>query len=228
LAVNLAKKHHTRLHILHISTADEIVLFDNTIPLKDKKITSEACVHHLWFDKSDYERLGSQIKCNPAIKEAHHKQAILEAVLNDKIDVIATDHAPHTWEEKQHNYWKAPSGLPLVQHSLNIMLEFYRQGKISLEKIVEKMSHAVATCFQIKERGYIREGYWADLVLVDLAQKIEVKKENLCYKCAWSPFEGQIFNSKVLYTIVSGNLIYANGVFNETIQGQRILFDRNI
>lgn len=228
LAVNLAKKHHTRLHILHISTADEIALFDNTIPLKDKRITSEACVHHLWFDKSDYEKLGSQIKCNPAIKEAHHKRAILEAVLNDKIDVIATDHAPHTWEEKQNNYWKAPSGLPLVQHSLNIMLEFYRQGKMSLEKIVEKMSHAVAVCFQIKERGFIREGYWADLVLVDLAQTTGVKKENLYYKCAWSPFEGQIFNSKVLYTIVSGNLIYANGVFNEIIQGQRILFERNI
>lgn len=228
LAVSLAKKHHTRLHILHISTADEITLFDNAIPLKDKRITSEACVHHLWFDKSDYEKFGSQIKCNPAIKEAHHKKAILEAVLNDKIDVIATDHAPHTWEEKQNNYWKAPSGLPLVQHSLNIMLEFYRQGKISLEKIVEKMSHAVAVCFQIKERGFIREGYWADLVLVDLAQTTEVKKENLYYKCAWSPFEGQIFNSKVLYTIVSGNLIYANGVFNEIIQGQRILFERNI
>lgn len=228
LAVNLAKKHHTRLHILHISTADEIALFDNTIPLKDKRITSEACVHHLWFDKSDYETLGSQIKCNPAIKEAHHKKAILEAVLSDKIDVIATDHAPHTWEEKQNNYWKAPSGLPLVQHSLNIMLEFYQQGKISLEKIVEKMSHAVATCFQIKERGFIREGYWADLAIVDLAQKTEVKKENLYYKCAWSPFEGQVFNSKVLYTIVSGNLIYANGVFNETIKGERILFDRNI
>ncbi len=228
LAVDLAKKHHTRLHILHISTADEIVLFDNTIPLKDKRITSEACVHHLWFDKSDYERLGSQIKCNPAIKDAHHKKAILEAVLDDKIDVIATDHAPHTWEEKQSNYWKAPSGLPLVQHSLNIMLEFYKQGKISLEKIVEKMSHAVATCFQIKERGFIREGYWADLVIVDLEQNTEVKKDNLHYKCGWSPFEGQIFHSKVLHTIVSGNLTYSDGVFNETMKGQRILFDRNI
>jgi len=228
LAVDLAKKHHTRLHILHISTADEIVLFDNTIPLKDKRITSEACVHHLWFDKSDYERLGSQIKCNPAIKDAHYKKAILEAVLDDKIDVIATDHAPHTWEEKQSNYWKAPSGLPLVQHSLNIMLEFYKQGKISLEKIVEKMSHAVATCFQIKERGFIREGYWADLVIVDLEQNTEVKKDNLHYKCGWSPFEGQIFHSKVLHTIVSGNLTYSDGVFNETMKGQRILFDRNI
>ncbi len=228
LAVDLAKKYHTRLHILHISTADEIALFDNTISLKDKRITSEACVHHLWFDKSDYERLGSQIKCNPAIKDAHHKKAILEAVLNDKIDVIATDHAPHTWEEKQSNYWKAPSGLPLVQHSLNIMLEFYKQGKISLEKIVEKMSHAVATCFQIKERGFIREGYWADLVIVDLEQHTEVKKNTLYYKCGWSPFEGQIFHSKVLHTIVSGNLTYTNGVFNETVKGQRILFDRNI
>lgn len=228
LAVSLAKKYNTRLHILHISTADELALFDNTIPLPKKRITSEACVHHLWFDKTDYERFGSQIKCNPAIKEAHHKKAIFEALLADKIDVIATDHAPHTWEEKQGNYWKAPSGLPLVQHSLNIMLEFYKQGKISLERVVEKMSHAVATCFQIRERGFIHEGYWADLVIVDLNEQTKVRKENLLYKCGWSPLEGQTFHSQVQQTIVSGNLVYDNGIFNETERGKRILFDRNI
>ncbi|MCU0391938.1 MAG: amidohydrolase family protein, partial [Thermoflexibacter sp.] len=210
----------------HISTEEELVLFDNTKPLAEKRITAEACVHHLWFDKSDYEALGSQIKCNPAIKEARHKKAIFEALLADKIDVIATDHAPHTWEEKQGNYWKAPSGLPLVQHPLNIMLEFYKQGKISLEKIAEKMSHAVATCFQIKERGFIKEGYWADLVLVDLNKTTTVSKENILYKCGWSPFEGQTFHSKIEKTIVSGNLIYDNGVFNEAEKGKRILFDR--
>jgi dihydroorotase len=226
LAVSLAKKYNTRLHILHISTEEELVLFDNTKPLAEKRITAEACVHHLWFDKSDYEALGSQIKCNPAIKEARHKKAIFEALLADKIDVIATDHAPHTWEEKQGNYWKAPSGLPLVQHPLNIMLEFYKQGKISLEKIAEKMSHAVATCFQIKERGFIKEGYWADLVLVDLNKTTTVSKENILYKCGWSPFEGQTFHSKIEKTIVSGNLIYDNGVFNEAEKGKRILFDR--
>lgn len=226
LAVSLAKKHNTRLHVLHISTAEELALFDNTKPLAEKRITAEACVHHLWFDKSDYEALGSQIKCNPAIKEAHHKKAIFEALLANKIDVIATDHAPHTWEEKQNNYWKAPAGLPLVQHSLNIMLEFYKQGKISLERIVEKTSHAVATCFQIQERGYIREGYWADLVIVDLNEKTKVEKGNLLYKCAWSPFEGQVFHSQVQYTIVSGHLVYDNGVFNEEEKGKRIFFDR--
>lgn len=226
LAVSLAKKYNTRLHILHISTEEELALFDNTKPLAEKRITAEACVHHLWFDKSDYEQLGSQIKCNPAIKEARHKKAIFEALLADKIDVIATDHAPHTWEEKQNSYWKAPSGLPLVQHPVNIMLEFYKQGKISLERVVEKMSHAVATCFQIKERGYIREGYWADLVLVDLGQTTTVSKENILYKCGWSPLEGQIFHSKITNTIVSGNLVYQNGVFDETMKGQRILFER--
>jgi dihydroorotase len=225
-AASLAKKHNTRLHILHISTEEELALFDNTKPLKEKRITAEACVHHIWFDKADYEQLGSQIKCNPAIKEARHKRAIFEALLADKIDVIATDHAPHTWEEKQGNYWKAPSGLPLVQHPLHIMLEFYKQGKISLEKMVEKMSHAVATCFQIAERGFIREGYWADLVIVDLNKAITVSKENILYKCGWSPLEGQIFHSKIEKTIVSGNLIYDNGVFNETEKGKRILFDR--
>jgi dihydroorotase len=228
LAVSLAKKYNTRLHILHISTEEELALFDNTKSLTEKRITAEACVHHLWFDKIDYERLGSQIKCNPAIKEPHHKKAILDALLADKIDVIATDHAPHTWEEKQGNYWQAPSGLPLVQHPLYIMLEFYKQGKISLEKIVEKMSHAVATCFQIHERGYVREGYWADLVIIDLEKTTKVRKENLLYRCGWSPLEGQIFHSQISHTLVSGNLAYANGVFDETEKGKRILFERHL
>ncbi len=228
LAVSLAKKYNTRLHVLHISTQEELALFDHTKPLSEKRITAEACVHHLWFDKADYQTLGSQIKCNPAIKEAHHKKAILEALLADKIDVIATDHAPHTWEEKQGNYWKAPSGLPLVQHSFNIMLEFYKQRKISLEKIVEKMSHSVATCFQIQERGYLREGYWADLVIVDLDKTTRVSKENLHYQCGWSPLEGQTFHSRILHTLVSGNLVYSDGVFDETSRGKRILFERDL
>jgi len=226
MAVELAKKYNTRLHVLHISTQKELGLFRNDIPLKDKKITSEACVHHLWFDKGDYERLGTLIKWNPAVKEAHHKKAILEAVLNDTIDVIATDHAPHTLEEKNNNYWKAPSGGPLVQHSLNIMLSFYRQGKISLEKIVQKMCHDVAICFQIDKRGYIREGYWADLVVVAPSQPWKVEKGNILYKCGWSPLEGESFDFKVTNTIVSGHLAYSNGQFNETVKGKRLVFNR--
>lgn len=226
LAKSLAQKHGTRLHILHITTAQEAESFDNSLPLKDKKITSEACVHHLWFSAEDYERLGFLIKCNPAIKARHHKEAIFQALLDNKIDVIATDHAPHTWDEKQQNYWQAPSGLPLVQHALNIMIEFYKQGKISLERIVEKMCHAPAVCFQIQERGFVREGYWADLVLVDLEQSYKVSKENLHYKCGWSPFENQVFSSKVTHTIVSGNLVYENGKFYEQYRGQRLMFER--
>ncbi|MDB5264224.1 MAG: dihydroorotase, partial [Adhaeribacter sp.] len=170
MAVALAQKHNTRLHILHISTADELDLFRNDVPLAEKRITAEVCVHHLYFDKDDYETLGTGIKCNPAIKEKHHRDALLPALLNDKLDIIATDHAPHTWDEKQNLYKKAPSGLPLVQHALALMLDFYNRGKISLEKIVEKMSHAPAVCFQVEKRGFIRQGYWADLVLVDLEQ----------------------------------------------------------
>jgi dihydroorotase len=226
-AVELAKKYNTRLHVLHITTADEVALFRNDIPLHQKRITSEVCVHHLWFNKQDYERLGHQIKCNPAIKEAYHQEALWQALLNDNFDVIATDHAPHTWDEKSQNYWKAPSGLPLIQFSLQMMLEFYKQGKISLEKIVEKMSHNVAVCFQIEKRGFIREGYWADLVVVDLEKPCAVKKENLLYKCAWSPLEGYTFQTSVESTIVSGHLVYHQGVFDESKKGERLLFERN-
>lgn len=225
LAVELAKKYNSRLHILHISTAKELSLFRNDIPLKDKRITSEACVHHLWFDKSDYARLGSKIKCNPSIKEASNKKAILEAVLDDRIDVIATDHAPHTLEEKNNLYAKAPSGLPLVQHSLNVMLEFFHQGKISLEKIIDKMCHKPAECFNVKERGYLREGYFADVVLFDPNKKWTVLPENILYKCGWSPFEQYTFAGKVQYTFVNGNLVYNQGNFNEGTTGQRLLFN---
>lgn len=226
MAVGLAKQHGTRLHILHISTAKEIELFSNALPLEQKKITAEACVHHLWFDDSMYATLGTQIKWNPAVKAASDRDAIFQAVLDNKIDVIATDHAPHTWEEKQNNYWKAPSGGPLVQHSYNIMLEHAKNGKITIERVVEKMCHAPATLFNIEKRGYIREGYWADLVLVDLNDSFIVAKENLLYKCNWSPLEGQKFHSKITHTLVSGHLAYENGVFDESKKGQRLLFDR--
>ncbi len=226
LAINLAKKYGTRLHILHISTEDELALFDNTQTLQDKKITSEVCVHHLWFDASQYDRIGSQIKCNPAIKAPHHKAALFEALLADKLDVIATDHAPHTWEEKQQNYWKAPSGLPLVQHSLGMMLQFYKNNRISLERIIEKMCHAPAIAFQIEKRGFIREGYWADLVLLDLDKTTSVEKSNLHYKCGWSPLEGQTLPGVVTHTIVSGHLVYTEGSFDESKKGERLLFNR--
>lgn len=226
LAVEIAKQYNSRLHILHISTADELYLFKNDTPLKDKRITSEVCVHHLWFDKSDYERLGSKIKCNPAIKEAHHKKAILEALLDNRIDIIATDHAPHTIEEKNSLYAKAPSGLPLIQHTLNVMLEFYHQGKISLERIIEKMCHAPAECFEIKERGYLREGYYADIMMFDTNTGWKVEKDNILYKCGWSPFEGYGFTGKVHNTFVSGHLVYKNGVFDESVKGQRLAFNR--
>jgi dihydroorotase len=226
MAIELAQQHGARLHILHITTGEETHLFRNDIPLKDKKITSEVCVHHLWFDARDYETLGNQIKCNPAVKADGHKQQLLARLLDDRIDVIATDHAPHTWEEKQNPYWSSPSGLPLVQHPLQLMLEFYKDGKISLEKIAEKMSHAVADCFQISKRGYIREGYWADLVLVDLNEEVTVSKENVLYQCGWSPLEGTTLRSKVTHTIVSGHLAYENGAFDESKTGQRLLFER--
>jgi len=225
-AVELAKKHNTRLHILHISTAKELALFDNTLPLKDKRITAEACVHHLWFSDEDYEEKGTLIKWNPAVKTAHDRDAILKGVLDNKIDVIATDHAPHTLEEKSNNYFKAPSGGPLVQHALVSMLEHYHNDKISLEKIAEKMSHAVADCFQIEKRGYIKEGFFADLVIVDLDNPWTVAKENLFYKCGWSPFEGTTFKSKVLQTFVNGNLVYNFGEINDTIRGKRLTFNR--
>ena len=223
-AVSLAKKHDTRLHILHISTEKELSLFSNDIPLKEKKITAEACIHHLWFDDNDYKRLGNKIKWNPAIKTAADKNALLSAVINDTIDVIATDHAPHTIEEKSQTYFKAPSGGPLIQHSLVTMLELYHQKKIALEKIAKKMSHDVATCFRIRERGYIREGYLADFTLVNLNDPWQVNATNILAKCGWSPFEGQTFQSKIIYTFVSGHPVYSNGNFDETLKGQRMLF----
>jgi dihydroorotase len=226
MAVALAKKHNTRLHILHISTADELDLFTNAIPLAQKRITSEVCVHHLWFDAEDYETLGTQIKCNPAVKDKRHKQALFKALLDDRLDIIATDHAPHTWQEKQQNYWQAPSGVPLIQYSLPMMLEFYHQGQISLEKIADKMSHAPAQCFQIDRRGYIREGYWADLTLVSLDTETEVTNENILYQCGWSPFTGKSFRSAITHTLVSGRLVYAEGIFDESSKGQRVLFSR--
>jgi len=226
LAVKLAKKHNTRLHILHLTTAKEMELFDNTIALKDKRITAEVCVHHLVFSDKDYETYGNKIKWNPAIKTENDRQALLKALKENKIDVIATDHAPHTEEEKKNNYFKSPSGGPLVQHSLPAMLEFYHQGELKLEKIVEKMSHAVADCFQIAERGYIREGYFADLVVVDLNNEWTVNKDNIYYKVGWSPFEGKTFRSKVMQTIVNGQIVFDNGIFNEDYRGKRLSFNR--
>ncbi len=226
LAFSLAKKHNTRLHILHISTAKECGLFDNQTPLKQKRITAEACIHHLWFDDSYYKTKGNLLKWNPAVKSAADRDEILRAVLDNRIDIIATDHAPHTWEEKQNKYLKTSSGGPLVQHALPAMLEFYKQGKISLEKIAEKMSHAVADCFQIENRGYIREGYFADLVLVDLNKPWTVAKENILYKCGWSIFEGQQFSSGITHTFVNGHLAYENGRFDESTKGKRMTFNR--
>jgi dihydroorotase len=225
-AVELAKKHGTRLHILHISTAKELSLFDNTLPLVQKKITAEACVHHLWFSDADYATKGNWIKWNPAVKKASDRDAILQAVIDNRIDVIATDHAPHTIAEKSNKYLKAPSGGPLVQHSLNALLQLHKQGKISLEKIVEKACHNVAILFEIDRRGYIREGFYADLVLVDLNQSYTVSKDNILYKCGWSPFEGQTFDNRILKTFVNGNLVYNEGEFDESSLGMRMRFNR--
>ncbi len=225
-AVQLAKQHNTRLHILHISTKRELQLFTNMFPIPDKRITSEVCVHHLHFTADDYAQYGNQIKCNPAIKVAENKEALWEALLDDRLDIIATDHAPHTWEEKQQPYQQAPSGVPLVQHSLLLMLQYVKQGKISIEKVVEKMSHAPAQCFQIAKRGYIREGYHADLVLVNMNTGYAVTKENILYKCGWSPFEGHTFPAKVEYTLVNGNIVYENGAVLDLYRGQRMMFDR--
>ena len=227
LAIELAKKYNTRLHILHISTQEELDLFTNQIPLEDKRITSEVCVHHLYFSAEDYARFGTGIKCNPAIKESRHREALMKALLDDTLDIIATDHAPHTQAEKSNKYLRAPSGVPLVQHSLNVMLEFYHQGKISLEKIVEKMTHAPAECFQIKERGYLDEGMYADLVLLDLDQEWKVKASDLQYKCGWSPFEGHTFKGKILSTFVNGHRVYHEGTFDESQKGIRVKFNRN-
>jgi dihydroorotase len=224
-AAELAKKCGTRLHILHITTAKELSLFTNTIPLKDKMITSEVCVHHLWFDSADYYIFGSRIKCNPAIKIKDNRLALMDALISDRIDVIATDHAPHSLAEKRSSYFNAPAGLPLVQHGLNMMLDFHQRGKIRIEKVVEKMSHAPAECFKIKDRGFIREGYYADLVLVDMKEKNYVTKETIHYKCNWSPLEGNIFRNTVTHTFVSGHLAYENGKFNEAQKGERLIFN---
>lgn len=227
MAVDLAKKHNTRLHILHISTAKELSLFTNTIPLKQKRITAEACIHHLWFSDEDYATKGNFIKWNPSVKTAYDRDMIFEALLDGRIDVIATDHAPHTLEEKNLPYLKAPSGGPLVQHSILAMLDFYHQKKISLETIVQKMSHNVADLFRINERGYLREGYFADLVLVNLNKATQVTKESLLYKCGWSPFEGHQFKSSIEKTFVNGHLVYDQGKIDESAVGSRIIFHRD-
>jgi dihydroorotase len=229
-AIQLAMRHQTRLHILHISTEKELQLFTNMIPLKDKRITAEVCVHHLHFTSDDYSRLGNLIKCNPAIKAPSNKEALWKALLDDRLDIIATDHAPHTLEEKTGAYEKAHAGVPLVQHSLLLMLDHYKKGDISLETIARKMSHAVADCFQVEDRGYIREGYFADLVIVDLDRPYEVNKGNIYYKCGWSPFEGHQFGSSITHSFVSGHLVYQLGeetpVWDESVKGKRLTFNR--
>ncbi|MEP7108948.1 MAG: dihydroorotase [Ferruginibacter sp.] len=219
-AIELAKKYNTRLHILHLSTVAETNLFQNNIPLEEKKITTEVCTHHLWFSEKDYQQLGTLIKWNPAIKTEKDRTGLLKALLDDRIDIITTDHAPHTLEEKQKTYFLAMSGAPMVQHSLNIMLELHFQGLISLEKIAEKMCHNPAILYRINKRGFIREGYHADLALVDLNAVWKVSKENILYKCGWSPLEGQVFHSQVTHTLVNGNIIYENGKFNEIAKGE--------
>jgi dihydroorotase len=241
-AIQFAQKYNSRLHVFHLSTEKEMQLFSNLLPLADKRITAEVCVHHLHFTSDDYERLGNRIKCNPAIKAPHNREALWKALLDDRLDLIATDHAPHTLAEKAlvrgaggieplagegSAYERAHAGLPLVQHSLLLMLHYVREGRISLEKVVEKMSHAVATCFQIAERGYIREGYFADLVMVDLNRPSRVSTGNILYKCGWSPLEGFEFPATVTHTFVNGHLVYGNGVFDESQWGQRMRFDRD-
>ncbi len=224
-AVELARKNDTRLHILHISTGRETNLFEKG-GLGSKKITSEACIHHLWFSDENYDEKGAFIKWNPAVKTAEDRAQIWEALLDDRIDVIATDHAPHTLEEKQNKYMQAPSGGPLIQHTLVAMLDFYHQGKISLERIADKMCHSVANCFDVKERGFIREGYYGDMVLVDLNKPWTVNRQNVLAKCGWSPFENHPFQSEVTHTFVSGHLAYANGQLDDSILGKRLGFDR--
>lgn len=225
-AIELAKKTGARLHVFHLSTGKETALFDNSIPLAEKKITAEVCIHHLWFSDADYDEKGSRIKWNPAVKTAQDRDMLFQALLDDKIDVIATDHAPHTIDEKDNVYTKAPSGGPLVQHALPAMLEFYHQDKISLEKIVEKMCHNPAILFQVEKRGYIRKGYKADLVLVDLNAPWTVNKDNILYKCGWSPFEGTTFKSRITHTFVNGRLAYKNFKVYDELFGERLTFDR--
>jgi dihydroorotase len=226
--VELAKKHGSKLHILHISTAKEVGLFDNSLPLEQKRITAEACIHHLWFCDEDYESKGNFIKWNPAVKTKNDRATILQGVLDGRIDVIATDHAPHTREEKSKAYSSAPSGGPLVQHSLVALLDMYHQGKISLEMIAQKAAHNVAILFEIEKRGFIREGFYADLALVDLDSPWTVAPDNILSKCGWSPFEGHTFRSKVTHSIVSGHLAYEKGIFHEEQKGARLKFSRKI
>lgn len=226
-AVALAKKFNTRLHILHISSKEEVELFDQKLPLEEKRITAEACIHHLWFSDADYQEKGNLIKWNPAVKTAEDREAILQGLLHGQLDVIATDHAPHTLEEKQQPYLEAPSGGPLVQFALQALIELYKQGKMSLEQIVQKTAHNTAICFEVANRGFIKEGYWADLVLVDLHQSYEVTKEKILSKCQWSPFEGQTFSSSITHTFVSGHLAFEQGKIREYGNGQRLTFDRS-
>jgi dihydroorotase len=224
-AIQFAQKYNSRLHVFHLSTEKEMQLFSNLLPLAEKRITAEVCVHHLHFTADDYARLGNRIKCNPAIKAPNNREALWTALLDDRLDLIATDHAPHTLEEKMGPYERAHAGLPLVQHSLLLMLHYVREGRISLEKVVEKMSHAVATCFRIEQRGYIREGYFADLVMVDLDSPSRVTRDNILFKCGWSPLEGFEFPATVTHTFVNGHLVYGNGAFDESQWGQRMTFD---
>ena len=225
-AVTLAREYNTRIHILHLSTADEMKLFSNELPLAQKRITGEVCVHHLWFDETAYDEKGTLVKWNPAIKTRFDRDALLKSTINDVIDIVATDHSPHTTEEKNKSYFKAPSGGPLVQHSLVTMLELWHRRFISTEKIVEKMCHNPAILFNIKERGFIREGYKADLCLIDPDDPWTVSKDNILYKCGWSPFEGTTFKSKVVTTIINGTIVFDNGVINEDYRGQRLVFNR--
>jgi dihydroorotase len=227
LGVSLAREYGTRFHVLHISTAEELDLFDNSMPLKEKLITSEVCVHHLYFSAEDYAVHGSGIKCNPAVKEKRHREALLKGLLDDRLDIIATDHAPHTLEEKAGTYFQAPSGVPLVQHSLNIMLDFYHRGLVGLEKIVEKMCHAPAECFRLSNRGYIREGYAADLAIVDVDAEWMVSKDNILYKCGWSPLEGQTLKGRVQGTFVNGYLAWDGESVMDELKGERLKFERS-
>jgi dihydroorotase len=222
-AIELANKHQARLHILHLSTEAETNLFRNDIPLTEKNITTEVSVHHLWFSDQDYAQLGKLIKWNPAIKTEKDRKGLLKALVDDRIDIITTDHAPHTLEEKQKPYFQSMSGAPIVQHSLNILIEFYKQGSISLEKIAEKMCHNPATLYRIDKRGFIREGYYADLTIVDLDASYTVSKKNILYKCGWSPLEGTTFHSIITHTFVNGHLVYENGHFHETKKGMALM-----